>query len=75
MTFVNNLISSVAHRALKSWLQQRGLRHSAANQEALVALIERLIDDANPALDDLKSGVREIEEHQRKAALLLPLTH
>lgn len=73
MTSVNNLISGVTQTVLKSWLRQRGLQHSAVNEGALVALIERLIDEGDLTVDDLRSGVREIEEHGGKRVYLKTL--
>ncbi|HEV2859475.1 MAG TPA: hypothetical protein VGX48_00555 [Pyrinomonadaceae bacterium] len=55
---------------MKSWLRRHGLRHSADNETALIALIEKLLDKGDLTLEGLKSAVREIEEYGGKRVYL-----
>lgn len=72
-TPVQNIIAGVSHNVLKYWLRSYGLRHSAANEDALIVLIEKLLEKGDLTIEGLKSGIREIEEHGGKRVYLKQL--
>jgi hypothetical protein len=67
---ISTLIQGVAQSVLKSWLRQNELRHTAPNHTALVTLLQKLMDEGDLTLEQLKAGVREIEEYGGKRVYL-----
>lgn len=67
---VQNIIADISNTALRYWLRNRKLPHSFSSTDSLIGLIEKLIADNKLSVEDLKAGVREIEEHGGKRVYL-----
>jgi len=71
---VQNIIAGISNTALRYWLRNRELPHSFSNTDSLVGLIEKLMAQDKLSLEDLNTGVREIEEHGGKRVYLRQLS-
>jgi hypothetical protein len=70
---ITNLTLNLSQRAVKNWMAQQGLKHTAMNGDALLSLIEDSIKGEHLSLDRFQEGVREIEEHGGKMIYLKQL--
>lgn len=67
---VQNIIADISNTALRYWLRSRNLPHSFSSTDSLIGLIDKLMAGNKLSLEDLRTGVREIEEHGGKRVYL-----